>query len=55
MNQSEAIRRAKELRGIAIEARPRPYGGWLLGGWPNQKGATWIVVSLDRKKVLDDR
>ena len=60
MNQTEARRRAKELGGIAVSARQRlgsggEPAGWNLGGWPNQKGETWIVVSLDKKTVLDDR
>lgn len=60
MNQTEARRRAGELGGIAVSARPKfdsggaPVG-WNIGGWPNQKGETWIVVSLDKGTVLDDR
>jgi len=54
MDQTTARRRAKELGGIAIEARPRVTGGWLIGGWPHQKGATWIVVDLLKTQVLDD-
>lgn len=60
MNQAEARRRAKELGGLAVSARQRfdsggAPAGWNLGGWPGQKGETWIVVSLDKKTVLDDR
>lgn len=60
MKQEEARRRAKELGGLAVSARQRfdsggAPAGWNIGGWPNQKGETWIVVSLDRKEVLDDR
>lgn len=62
MNQTEARRRAKELGGIAVSARPKfdsggAPAGWNLGGWPNQKGETWIVISANRKgpkTVLDD-
>lgn len=64
MNQTEARRRAKELGGIAVSARPKfdsggAPAGWQLGGWPNQKDETWIVVSVPKKGqpqvVLDDR
>lgn len=59
MEQGQARRRAREIGGIAVEAvwRPAPPDGghWLLGGWPGQKDATWIVVSTDMKTVLDDR
>lgn len=60
MNQAEARRRAKELGGIAVSAHPKfdaagAPAGWRLGGWPNQKGETWIVVSPDQQRVLDDR
>lgn len=60
MEQSEARRRAKELGGIATNAYQRydsggAPAGWRIGGWPGQKGETWIVVSLDRRTVLDDR
>lgn len=60
MKQEEARRRARELGGVAVSAHRRvdvngvAYG-WRLGGWPNQKGETWIVVTLDKKHVLDDR
>lgn len=60
MKQEEARQRAKELVGIAMSARQRfdsggAPAGWNIGGWPGQKGETWIVVSLDHKTVLDDR
>lgn len=53
MDQTTARRRAKELGGIAVSARPGSTGRWNLGGWPTEKDV-WIVVSLDRKQVLDD-
>lgn len=60
MQQGQARQRAKELGGIAVSARQKfdsggAPTGWNLGGWPNQKGETWIVVSRDKKMVLDDR
>lgn len=59
MKQEEARRRAKELGGIAVSAHQKldsggAPAGWRLGGWPNQKGETWIVVSTDKKSILDD-
>jgi hypothetical protein len=56
MTQTEARTRARELGGIALTARRKnsARGGWLIGGWPNAKQDTWIVVSLDKKSVLDD-
>jgi len=65
VKQEEARRRARELGGIAVSARQRfdsggAPAGWQLGGWPNQKGETWIVVSAPKKRsrepqiVLDD-
>lgn len=55
MTQEEARRRAKELGGIAVSARPRKSadGGWRLGGWP-LPGDVWIVVNLEKTEVLDD-
>jgi hypothetical protein len=55
LEQGAARHRARELEGIAVSARPRNSadGGWHLGGWP-QAGDVWIVVSLDRREVLDD-
>lgn len=51
MDQAQARRRARELAGeypgtpvVAIGARPRPSGGYLYGGWPNQKDETWVVA-----------
>jgi hypothetical protein len=60
VKQEEARRRATELGGIAVSAHMKfdsggAPAGWRLGGWPEQKGETWIVVSLDRRQVLDDR
>lgn len=60
MKQEEARRRARELGGVAIHAYQRfdsggAPAGWRIGGWPGQKGETWIVVSPNRDKVLDDR
>lgn len=60
MKQEEARARARELGGIAVSAHPKvdsggAPNGWRLGGWPNQKGETWIVVSRDKREVLDDR
>lgn len=60
MNQTEARHRAKELGGLAVSAHQKfdsggAPAGWRIGGWPNQKGETWIVVSPDKKSVLDDR
>lgn len=37
--------------GIAVPARPRPGGGWIVAGGT---GTTWIVLSRDRRKVLAD-
>lgn len=59
MNQTDARRRAKELNGVAIHAYRKsegsgPSAGWRIGGWPHQKGETWIVVSQDLSTVLDD-
>lgn len=56
MKQEEARRRVRELGGIAVEARPKgTEGDWVTGGWPHQKGSTWIVVSASRPQVvLDD-
>ncbi len=53
MDQTTARRRAKELGGIAVSARPESTGRWNLGGWPTEKDVR-IVVSLDRKQGLDD-
>jgi hypothetical protein len=55
MDQGTARRRARELGGIALSARPKnsERGGWLIGGW-GQANDVWIVVSLDKKEVLDD-
>lgn len=63
MKQEEARRRARELGGIAVSAHQKfdsggAPAGWRLGGWPNQKGETWIVVSgnvVGPKTILDDR
>jgi hypothetical protein len=56
MEQGEARRRARELGGIAVEARPgKVPGDWLIGGWASQKDSVWIVISLDRKTVLADK
>lgn len=59
MKQEEARRRARELGGIAVSAHQKfdsggAPAGWRLGGWPNQKGETWIVVSPNKQTVLDD-
>jgi hypothetical protein len=66
VKQEEARRRARELGGIAVSARQRfdsggAPAGWQLGGWPGQKGETWIVVSPPPRRrrdlpqrVLDD-
>lgn len=52
MEQGQARARAKELGGIATQARISPSTGkWIIGGWPN-KNTVWIVVSLDFGKVL---
>jgi hypothetical protein len=55
MEQGEARRRARELGGIAVSARPKNSleGGWHIGGWP-KAGDVWIVISLDGLVVLDD-
>lgn len=54
MQQGEARQRARELRGLAISARRSPATGrWITGGWP-KAGDEWIVISLDRRTVLDD-
>lgn len=66
MKQEEARQRARELGGIAVSAHQKidsggAPAGWRLGGWPNQKGETWIVVSAPKRRgrqpqvVLDDR
>lgn len=63
MKQEEARHRARELGGIAVSAHQRfdsggALAGWRLGGWPNQRGETWIVVSAPKKGqpqvVLDE-
>jgi hypothetical protein len=55
MEQGEARRRAKELDGIAIEARwSEKANAWLTGGWASAPGKAWIVQSLDGLVVLDD-
>jgi hypothetical protein len=55
MEQGEARRRAKELGGIAVEARwSEKAGTWLTGGWASARGKAWIVVSLDHMVVLAD-
>lgn len=51
MTQTEARRKAGELGGIAVEARLRG-DHWLLGGWPHQKDATWIVVDINKVFIL---
>lgn len=53
MEQGEARRRAKELGGIAVSARRGSTGNWNIGGWP-EANDVWIVISLDRRLVLDD-
>lgn len=52
MDQATARKRAKEIGGIAVSARPRSVGGWHVGGWP-QKHDVWIVVSIGGA-LLDD-
>jgi hypothetical protein len=55
MEQGEARRRAKELGGVAVEARwSEAAGAWLTGGWASASGKAWIVQSLDGLVVLDD-
>lgn len=65
MKQEEARRRARELGGIAVSAHQKfdsggAPAGWRLGGWPSQKGETWIVISIPKRRrwepqiVLDD-
>ena len=55
LTQTEARRKAKELGGIAIWARwSKAKQSWDTGGWANQPGEVWIVVSVDRKSVLLD-
>jgi hypothetical protein len=53
MEQGAARRRAKELGGIAVSARKGSTGKWNIGGWPSDKDV-WIVISPDKKAVLDD-
>lgn len=56
MDQGTARKRAKELGGVAVGARKSPSDGrWILDTWSGQPGETFIVVSLDRTEVLDDR
>jgi hypothetical protein len=57
MTQAEARAKAEELGGIAVEARWKQDdtgGHWLLGGWPNQPGSTWIVTDLLKREVFAD-
>jgi hypothetical protein len=55
MEQGEARKRAKELRGIAVEARwSKAKQKWVTGGWASRPGTAWIVTSLDGQTVLDD-
>lgn len=52
MEQVEARQKARDMGGIAVEARPKPGGRWLVGGWPNASGSTWIVTDIHMKTVL---
>jgi hypothetical protein len=51
LRENVAYGKAEALDGIAVPARPRPGGGWIVAGW---RGTTWIVLSRDRRKVLAD-
>ena len=52
MDHGVARERAQELGGLAVGARRSPINGaWIIGAW---SGTTWIVVSDDRRTVLDD-
>lgn len=57
LEQGEARRRARELGGVAVSARPSAGGGWTTGGWPHEKDV-WIVIAPATKHaratVLDD-
>lgn len=54
MSQGDARRLAKDLGGVATQARLSPSTGrWILGGWAN-KNTVWIVVSVDGRSVLAD-
>lgn len=56
MTQTEARRKAKELGGIAVEAKwSDAKARWVTGGWASQPGRAWIVISLDWSTVLSDR
>lgn len=55
MEQGEARRRARELGGIAVEARwSEAKQTWVTGGWANQPGSAWIVVDAGNAGVLAD-
>lgn len=55
MEQGEARRRAKELGGIAVEARwSEAKQKWVTGGWASAAGKAWIVINTDYQVVLDD-
>lgn len=51
MDQEEAYRRAQELGGRAVTGY-KSACGWVLMEWGGN--LTWIVVSKDKTRVLDD-
>lgn len=51
LRENVAHGKAAALGGIVVRARPRPGGGWIVAGG---EGTTFIVLSLDRRKVLAD-
>lgn len=54
MSQGVARRLARDLGGVATQARLSPSTGrWILGGWAN-KNTVWIVVSINGQAVLAD-
>lgn len=56
MDQATARQRAKDLEGIAVQARRSPTTGkWIIGGWAT-KDSTWIVVDAypNPGNVLED-
>lgn len=55
LDQATARRIARELGGIAQQARMMPLTGrWRTGGWAD-KTTVWIVTDLSGTEVLADR
>lgn len=53
MQEALARLRARQLGGVAVGASWKG-DHWLIGGVPIAKDETWIVVSLDQRRILDD-